>query len=400
METYNLFTPNFKTDPFPTYAAMRADTPIYAHIAPNGDRIWYVTRYEDATAVFQNTKNFCKDPRNAGVKHGRRTQMNRLINENMLFSDGADHTRLRALVNKAFTPRLIAAMEPSIQQLADRLLDAIPTDAPFDLIADYALPIPVIVICDLLGVPAADRDEVTDWSQAIISPRGLTRKQRKRKVSAFVAYLQGMFADRRAAPQDDLVTALVQVEEAGDRLNEEELSSMVALLLVTGHETTVNLIGNGALTLLRHPEALARLMAGDGAAGAALWKTAVNELLRYDGPVENSTTRWVREDVDFRGHALKRGEVVRVVLSSANRDGCAFANADTFDIERRENKHLAFGHGKHYCLGAPLARLEGQIALETLFRKRPFLRLAVPESELKWNRGVLFRGVEKLPLHS
>jgi cytochrome P450 len=168
---------------------------------------------------------------------------------------------------------------------------------------------------------------------------------------------------------------------------------MVALLLVTGHETTVNLIGNGALTLLRHPEALARLMVG-----GADWKTAVNELLRYDGPVENSTTRWVREDADFQGHALKRGEIMRVVLSSANRDGCAFADADTFDIDRRENKHLAFGHGKHYCLGAPLARLEGQIGLETLFRKRPFLHLAIPESELKWNSGVLFRGVEKMPL--
>lgn len=394
METYNLFTTPFKTDPFPTYAAMRADAPIYAHITANGDRIWYVTRYEEATAVFQNSHDFCKDPRNAGVKHGRRTQMNRLINENMLFSDGADHARLRALVNQAFTPRRIAAMEPSIQQVADFLLDAIPADAPFDLIADYALPIPVIVICDLLGIPAADRADVTEWSQAIISPRGLTRKQRRHKVSAFAAYLQAIFANRRAAPQDDLVTALVQAEEAGERLNEEELSSMVALLLVTGHETTVNLIGNGALTLLRHPEAVQKLMAGE-----ADWKTAVNELLRYDGPVENSTTRWVRQDVDFHGHALKRGEIMRVVLSSANRDGCAFADADTFDIDRRENKHLAFGHGKHYCLGAPLARLEGQIALETLFRKRPFIHLAIPESELEWNTGILFRGVKELPLH-
>ena len=221
MDTYDLFTSTFKADPFPTYAAMREDAPIYAHAAPNGHTIWYVTRYAEATAVFQNSTNFCKDPRNAGVKHGRRSQMNRLINENMLFSDGADHARLRALVNKAFTPRLIAAMEPSIQQLADGLLDALPADEPFDLIADYALPIPVIVICDLLGIPAADRDDVTAWSQAIISPRGLTRKERRHKVSAFVAYLQAMFADRRAAPRDDLVTALVQAEEAGDRLNEE-----------------------------------------------------------------------------------------------------------------------------------------------------------------------------------
>ncbi len=393
---YDLFSPTFKSDPFPTYAKMREDDPIYKHVSPNGRVVWYITRHEEATAVFRDDYHFCKDPRHAGAQHGRRTQINRLINENMLFSDGAVHKRLRGLVNQAFTPRRIAAIEPSIQKLADDLLAAIPADAPFDLIADYALPIPVIVICDLLGFPAADREQVTAWSNAIIAPRqhGLTRKERRHEVKAFVTYLQAMFADRRAVPQDDLITGLVQAGEQGDRLNEEELSSMVAMLLVTGHETTVNLIGNGTLSLLRHPEALRRIMAGE-----AGWEEAIEELLRYDGPVESSTTRWVREDMEFHGHAFKQGDLIRIILSSANRDNAQFIDPDSFDLDRRDGKkHLAFGHGKHHCLGAPLARLEGRVALETLFRKRPSLHLAIPESQLEWNTGVLFRGLKTLPL--
>lgn len=394
--TYDLFTAVFKANPFATFAHMRQESPIHAHTAPNGETIWYITRYEDVTAVLKDDLNFCKDPRHAKENYQqRRTEEQRLINENMLFADPPDHTRLRALVNQAFTPRRIAAQAPHIQSLADQLLDQLIPHNQGDLIADYALPIPVIVICDLLGIPAEDQAQVTDWSQAIIAPgrHNLNYSARRRKVRAFIHYLKQMFADRQVRPQDDLITALVHAEEAGERLSEAELSSMIALLLVTGHETTVNLIGNGALALLQHPAQLTWLRANPTG-----WETAVEELLRYDGPVETSTTRWARQDVVFRGQAIKRGDVVRVVLTSANRDEAEFPQAHTLDIQRDDNKHLAFGLGIHYCLGAPLARLEGKIALETLFRRLPNLQLAIPPEQLRWRSGVLFRGLEDLPL--
>jgi cytochrome P450 len=244
-------------------------------------------------------------------------------------------------------------------------------------------------------VPTADQAQVTDWSQAIVSPgsRGLTYSQRKAKIRAFIAYLQQMFAERQRQPQDDLVTALVQAEEAGAKLNEEELFSMVALLLVTGYETTVNLIGNGALALLCHPEQLALLQREQ-----VSWETAVEELLRYDGPVETSTTRWVGMDIIFKGQPMRRGDVVRVVLTSANRDSCQFQNPDEVDFCRQDNRHLAFGLGIHYCLGAPLARLEGKVALRTLFGRLPNLRLKRPMAQLSWRSGVLFRGLKQFPV--
>jgi cytochrome P450 len=400
METrpFDLFSPSFKADPFATYQQMRAEAPIYPHLAPDGRTIWYITRYEDVTAVLRDDVHFCKDPRHAHPQEApRHALIARLINENMLFSDPPDHTRLRALVNQAFTPRRVEGLADAIETTAVALLDAICHKGSLELIADYALPLPVRVISELLGIPPADRERVSDWSQAIISPgsRGLNYSARRRKVKAFVTYLQEMFADRAAHPQDDLVTALVQAEEAGEKLNEQELSSMVALLLVTGHETTVNLIGNGVLALLRHPEQLALLREGRVEGG---WATAVEELLRYDGPVETSTTRWVREDVVLHGQHLRRGDVVRAVISSANRDAAQFTHPDTLDVTRADNKHLAFGLGIHYCLGAPLARLEGRIALSLLFGRFANLRLAVPAEALRWRSGVLFRGLVALPL--
>jgi cytochrome P450 len=315
----------------------------------------------------------------------------------MLFTDPPDHTRLRALVSQAFTPRRVAGMAGRIQETAEALLDRVMAGEAADLLAAYALPLPVVVVSDMLGIPAADRDAVADWSQAIISPgsRGLNYSARKRKVRAFVDYLGRLFARRRADPQDDLITALVQAEAGGERLDESELFSMVALLLVTGHETTVNLIGNGALALLRRREQVARLRAGD-----ITWPAMVEELLRFDGPVETSTTRWVRRDTEFKGRAMRRGDLIRAVITSANRDPAQFDRPDELDPGRTDNRHLAFGLGAHYCLGAPLARLEGAIALETLFRRMPRARLAVSPEQLSWRSGVLFRGLKQLPVHT
>lgn len=397
-EPVDLFSPRFKRDPFPTYAALRAEAPVYPHVAPDGATIWYITRYDDVAAVLKDDVHFTKDPHVAadlrGFRKPRRSGQSDAINDNMLFSDPPDHTRLRALVSQAFTPRRIAAMDGRIRDTADALLAGPLAAGEMDLIAEYALPLPVAVISDLLGIPADDRAAVAGWSQAIISPgsRGLTYRARKRAVRSFMAYLRGLFARRQAEPQDDLITALVQAEESGDRLSETELFSMVALLLVTGHETTVNLIGNGALALLRHPDQLALLRSDE-----RLWPGAVEELLRYDGPVETSTSRWVRRPITLHGHTLKPGDLVRAVITSANRDESRFERADELDITRVDNRHLAFGLGSHYCLGAPLARLEGVIALRSLFAGRP-LRLAVDSDIVAWRSGVLFRGAQSLPV--
>ncbi|GIK57727.1 MAG: cytochrome P450 [Chloroflexi bacterium] len=402
--TFDLFSPAFKRDPFSTFARMRQEAPIYAHVSPGGATTWYITRHEDVLAVLKDNDHFVKDVRN--TKENKpvisvRPTLHQLINQNMLFADPPDHTRLRALVSQAFTPRRVEQAAPRIQAAADELLDRAAAAGMMELIADYALPLPLVVISEMLGIPAGDQADVADWSQAIISPggRGLGQRLRKQKMRALVAYLERMFANRRRQPQDDLVTALVQARmAAGDRLSQAELSSMVALLLVTGHETTVNLIGNGALALLLHPAQLVWLRANGGEWATAVWHTAVEELLRYDGPVETSTTRWVRADFTFKGHPMRRGDVVRVSLASANRDPAQFTDPDELDLARADNKHLAFGHGIHYCLGAPLARLEGQIGLQTLFTRFPNLQLAVPPDELVWRPGVLFRGLERLPV--
>ena len=402
MDLYDLFSAAFKADPFPTFAAMRAAHPVYPHAAPDGRTIWYITRYDDVVAVLKDDETFCKNPANIDLTGFEQSPVRQPVrsaglnfNDNMLFSDPHDHTRLRALVGQAFTPRRVAGMGERIREMAENLLDRMAAAGAADLIAAYARPLPVVVISDLLGIPAADRETVSDWSQAIISPgsRGLNYSARKHKIRAFVHYLRDLFVRRLADPRDDLISDLVRAEDAGDRLNEAELFSMVALLLITGHETTVNLIGNGALALLRHPEQRERLRVNPG-----LWPSAVEELLRYDGPVETSTTRWVRRDTSFRGHAMRAGDVMRPVITSANRDPAHFIRPDELDIGRADNRHLAFGLGAHYCLGASLARLEGSIALGSLLERLPDIRLAIPAGQLAWRSGVLFRGLHRLPV--
>jgi cytochrome P450 len=393
--SYDLFSPAFKANPFPTLAALRAETPLYAHQAPNGSTVWYITRFEDGLAVLKDNDHFVKDPGHIGSSLIASAAAGPALNQNMLFSDPPAHTRLRGLVSQAFTARRVEQMSDQIQAMADELLDRVQAQGEMDLIGAYALPLPVNVIGHMLGIPAADRQEVCDWSQAIISPgrHRLNYSGRRRRVRAFLDYVRQLLAERRQTPRDDLITALVQAEAGGDRLSETELSSMIALLLVTGHETTVNLIGNGVLALLQQPAQLAQLRQNP-----ALIDNALEELLRYDGPVETSTTRWARLDVEFRGHLIRQGDVVRVVLISTNRDPAQFSEPDRLDLSRPDCRHLAFGHGSHYCLGAPLARLEGRIALTTLCQRLPDLHLAIPANQLQWRSGVLFRGLERLPV--
>ena len=263
-----------------------------------------------------------------------------------------------------------------------------------DLIGDFAFPLPITVIAELLGVPAEDRNRFREWSDAAVS--GNATKEYLEGVliphmRAFADYL--LFKEKREEPRDDLISALVRAEKAGEKLSEDELLGMVFLLLVAGHETTVNLIGNGTLALLRHPDQLERLRNDP-----SLIKAAVEELLRYDGPVETSTERFAKEDVAIGGTVIPKGEMVLVVIAAADRDPERFHDTDTLDITRADNKHLAFGKGIHHCLGAPLARMEGQIAIGTLLRRMPNLRLKEPPELLAWRPGMVLRGLKALPV--
>ncbi|HEU4328167.1 MAG TPA: cytochrome P450 [Roseiflexaceae bacterium] len=395
----SIATPAFKANPYPFYARLRAEAPVCSVSLPTRNKVYLIARYDDALLAVKDPR-LLKDAREALTpEQFRRLPLaRRLIQpmmKQMLDQDPPNHTRLRALVHKAFTPRRIDQLAERIQLLADALLDAAAPHGRIDLIAQYALPIPATVIAEMLGVPLADRAVFQRWSTAIVSMNGSrwAMVQALSSVVSFRRYVRRLMAQRRVDPQDDLLTALLQAEEAGDQLSEAELVAMVMLLLVAGFETTVNLIGNGVFSLLRHPEQRERLQAEP-----ALIKTAVEELLRYEGPLETTTERFAGEDMELGGALIPQGSPVRVVLASANRDETQFDQPDRLDITRTPNRHLAFGQGIHYCLGAPLARLEGQIAINTLLRRMPDLRLAVPPEAVSWRSGLLMRGLETLPL--
>jgi cytochrome P450 len=318
------------------------------------------------------------------------------IDSNMLNRDGDDHRRLRRLVSKAFTPRMIERLRPRIQEIADDLLDSVVPAGEAELVSAFAFPLPITVIAELLGVPPANRDQFREWSDAMVRP-ALAAAELERfglQMTEFVRYLHELFQERQREPGEDLVSALVAVEDGGDTLSEEELSSMVALLIVAGHETTVSLIGNATLALLTHPEQRILLEQDP-----SLLPRAVEELIRYDGPVERTLTRWAAVDVELRGRTIRRGEAVIVLLGAADRDPDRFEAPDSLDLTaERGIRHLGFGRGSHFCLGAPLARLEAEIALGTLLRRLPGLRLAVPEDELRWRPVPLFRSLVALPV--
>jgi cytochrome P450 PksS len=399
-DAVNLASPAFKADPFPYYARLRADAPVCRTTLPTGEPAWLVTRYDDAVAVLKDDHQFVKDTANAltPAQLARQPWFRTIfptIRRHLLRADGADHMRLRGLVNRAFTPRLVEQMRGRIQALADELLEALGDRERLDLIRDFALPLPLTVIAEILGVPPEERRAFQRWSKAIVSAGHSTGRMFWAVPAAlrFQRYVRRFLRRRRAEPRDDLVSALVRTEEAGDRLSEDELVAMVFLLLVAGHETTVNLIGNGTLALLEHPDQLEKLRREPG-----LLKPAVEELLRFTSPVEMATERYARDDVSLGGVTIPRGDMVYVVIASANRDERQFPHADTLDVAREPNRHLSFGLGAHFCLGAPLARLEGQIALGTLLRRLPGLRLAVPPNRVRWRRGLILRGLEALPL--
>jgi cytochrome P450 PksS len=285
-------------------------------------------------------------------------------------------------------------MRDQIQLLTNELLDKAEPKGSMDLIADFALPVPLIVIGRILGVPAEDNSKFHRWTKAFVSARTSRNPIMViPSIMGFMGYLKKLIKSRRANPKDDLVSALVLAKEGNDQLTEAEILAMIFLLLSAGHETTLNLIASGVLALLEHPDQLAKLHNEP-----ALIKTGIEELLRFTGPAEMATERYAREDITIAGTTIPRGELVLAVLGSANRDANYFVNPESLDITREKNKHLAFGQGIHYCVGAPLSRLEGQIAISTLIQRLPNLRLSVPSAQLRWQSGFILRGLEALPV--
>jgi len=393
-------SPEQKAGAHEIYSRLRAESPVVRVDLPGRQTAWLVTRYSDVAAVLTDPR-FVKDPLNArgGADSGRRDPwippMFRPLTRNMLDVDPPDHGRLRALVHKAFTPKLIDGLAGRIESIAESLLGQTSGHGSMDLIREYALPIPTIVIAEILGIPSSDRSRFHRWSQSIVAatPAGWGMLRAIPGVVSFLRYIRKLVRRRRVERGDDVVSGLVAAEEAGERLNEDELVAMIFLLLIAGHETTVNLIGNGTLALLDHPDQMERLRADP-----TLGRSGVEELLRFEGPLETATERYAREDAEVAGVTIPRGSLVHAVLLSANRDESQFSNPESLDLSREPNRHLAFGLGIHYCLGAPLARLEGRIAFDVLLRRCPDLRLVHPRERVRWKRGLVLRGLRELPV--
>ncbi|BBC92711.1 cytochrome P450 family protein [Streptomyces griseofuscus] len=381
-----------RRDPHPVYAMLRECGPVHRVRIPHADEdyeTWLVVGYEEARAALADPR-LAKD----GTKIGVTFLDQELIGRDLLATDPPQHTRLRALVTRAFTMRRIEQLRPRIQRITDELLDEMlsaGSSSHADLIAALAYPLPLTVICELLGVPEMDRTGFRKISTQVVAP---TDPGSEREAMARLGdYLTELIEDkRRSGVTGDLLGDLVRTTaEDGDRLSPEELRGMAFLLLIAGHETTVNLIGNGVLALLTHPDQLAALRAD-----MSLIDGVVEETLRWEGPVENATFRYAAEPLDIGGVRVEQGEHVMIGLTAAQRDGARFPAPDRFDIRRDTRGHLAFGHGLHYCLGAPLARLEGRIALSTLLDRVPGLALDGPHDE--WLPGMLMRGLRSLPV--
>ncbi len=385
----------FRANPYPFYARWRAEQPVY-HAKLGKQDAWLVTRYDDVVALLKDER-FVKNRSNVGdgSKLPWVPSFLKPLATNMLDQDDPNHARLRALVHKAFTPNRVEQMSEHIQQVSNELIDRVQGRGSMELVAEFALQVPLTVISEMMGVAKEDRMRFHRWVKAgLTSPSTLNTLLALPSLYLLMRFLRRLIAERRAKPSDDLLTALVQAEEAGDRLNEDELVGMAVILLIAGYETTVNLIASGMLALLQHPEQLEKLRQDP-----ALARTAVEELVRFAAPVAEATERYAREDVTIAGVTIPRGSLTLAVLASANRDESVFDRPDALDITREKNRHVGFGQGAHYCVGAPLARMEGAIAINTLLCRLPNLRLVVPAEQLRWRATPMVRGLEVLPVN-
>jgi cytochrome P450 len=380
----------FLADPYPIYRRLRAEAPVFWD---ESSRAWLLTRYSDVTAAL-------RDPRFASFKSSfaqSAPDFDRITNDWLLLKNPPEHTRLRTLINKAFLPRIVEQVLPHIQQATDRLLDQVEAAGRLELIADLAFPLPITVISLLLGVPSQDSQRFHEWSHAFVAtvdPRDRvspeTLERGNQALLAFEDYCRYLIEAKRRQPRDDLISALIAAEEHGNRLSTSELIAMCILLLIAGQEATVNLIANGTLALLRNPDQLALLRARPEHINSA-----VEELLRYDSPVQ-FLTRIAAQDMTLGGKTVRQGDEVFLVLAAANHDPEYFEDPDRLKVTRTPNPHLAFGAGIHFCVGASLARAEGQIAIGTLLRRMPNLRLATDRPE--WRSAIRFHALKALPL--
>ncbi|WP_030990288.1 cytochrome P450 family protein [Streptomyces sp. NRRL WC-3744] len=393
-------TPEFRRDPHAVYAHLRTAAPVCPMRPPHGNETYLITRYDDARAALS-------DPRLSKDMYGAMDAYRRIfgdssvaLDDNMLNSDAPKHTRLRRLVNSAFTPRRVEALRPRIEGIVQDLLDECPAREPFDLLPAFAFPLPIAVICDLLGVPPEDRGRMQHLSTTV-AQTGFgeeAKRAQQRAEEDLHAYFTDLITAKRERPRDDLLSALIAARDNDGGLTESELVSTAFLLMFAGHKTTAYLIGNAVHHLLSHPAEL-RAVRED----PELIRAAVEELVRYDGSVESATFRYATEDVEYSGTLIPKGALVQIALSSANRDPLKFDAPDELDVRRPGNAqdaHLGFGHGSHYCLGAPLARLETQLALTRLFERFPRMAPADPAGEPRWLEVPFpaFRGLAELPV--
>ncbi len=390
--TYNPLSRQTAQDPYPVYAALRERDPVHRSGLMNA---WLFTRHADIDTMLRDHRLFSNDPRKGTLSRRQRAGLPADEEFTMLFLDPPDHKRLRALVNKAFTPKAVNALEPHIRSLLSSLLDDIDDPAGFDLMQTVAQPLPVIVIAEMLGIPPEDRAQFKIWSDQRARTLEPSIDARERALAdaankALNDYFRPIIEERRAAPQDDIVSALAQAEEEGDRLTELEMLNMLRLLLIAGNETTTNLIGNGVLALLRHPDQLQRLRDDP-----SLIPLAVDELLRFDSPVQTDFRRAL-EDCEVNGFPLKKRDNIVLLLGAANRDPDVFDEPDRLDVGRGDRSHLSFGRGIHHCIGAPLARLEGRIVLEMLLER--YSQINLRGEQPRFRNSIVLRGLESLPV--
>ncbi|MDM5188874.1 cytochrome P450 [Bacillus sp. DX4.1] len=393
-----LASASFKEDAYEIYKKSRELQPILFVYKGELGTEWLITRYEDALPLLKDSR-LKKNPENVFSKDELKPFLSiengDHLTKHMLNSDPPDHSRLRLLVQKAFTPHMISQLEGRIQKIADYLLDNVQQQQSMNLVNDYAFPLPINVISEMLGIPTEDQEKFRVWSHAVIaSPETPEEiKENEVKLSEFITYLQYLVDMKRKEPKEDLVSALIQAESEGSKLSAPELYSMIMLLIVAGHETTVNLITNTVLALLENPKQLQLLKEKP-----ELIDSAIEEGLRYYSPVEITTARWAAEPFVIHDQEIQKGDVIIISLASANRDENVFVNPEMFDITRENNRHIAFGHGSHFCLGAPLARLEAKIAISTLLRRMPTVQIKGEREKIKWQGNYLMRSLEELPL--
>ncbi|MBM7632351.1 cytochrome P450 family protein [Geomicrobium sediminis] len=405
-QTLNFLSGKSSEDPFSLFAKLRSIGSVVSVPNPmdSNKQAWMITDMDEAMNVLKDNKRFTVDPKGLEDNNLREDLANNLdsstpdtffTGNSMLFVDGVDHKRLRKLVSRAFTPKYMEELRPRVQQIADELLDQVIEEGAMDIVKDYAYPLPINVISEMLGVPTSDRKDLQTWSSAIAKGLGWGRQDPSiaYSLNSFGNYTKQLVEEKRKNPGNDLISQLIIIEEEGDRLSESELISMITLLIFAGHETTSNLIATGTMMLLDHPKQLEHLKSDLG-----LVPTAVEELLRFNGPSTSVGPRFAKEDIIINNQKINKGDMLLVLVKSANRDEQKFYQPDELNVMREIDRHLAFGQGIHMCLGAPLARIEGDIAFTTMLRRIPNIELNVKRDELDWDIALSSQSLNSLPV--